>query len=100
MTDMETNGKPQGAVTIAAEGYPKQWFCVAVAPDGSIFKGDAESPTQFVEIVGESVIAWIDYWTDNYDRDTPVAAAKFGFTDALVSSLTVESRTTYQDFDT
>ena len=100
MTDIQTNGDPPIVAVPPAEGYPKQWFCVAVAPDGSIFKGDSESPNQFVEIVGRSVIAWIDYWTDNYDRDTPVAAAKFGFTNALVSSLTVESRTTYQDFDT
>jgi len=100
MTDIQTNGKPQVVAVPPAEGYPKQWFCVAVAPDGSIFKGDAESPAQFVDIVGKSVIAWIDYWTDSYDRDAAMAAAKLGFSDALVSSLTVESRTTYQDFDT
>jgi magnesium transporter len=100
MTEIQANGKPQVVAVPPAEGYPKQWFCVAVAPDGSIFKGDAESPAQFVDIVGKSVIAWIDYWTDNYDRDAALAAATLGFSDALVSSLTVESRTTYQDFDT
>ena len=99
MADIRTDGKPGVVVAPPAEGYPKQWFCVAVAPDGSIFKGDAESPMQFVEIVGKSGIAWMDYWTDNYDRDAAVAAASLGFGDALVSSLTVESRTTYQDFD-
>jgi magnesium transporter len=100
MTDIQTNGKPQVVAVPPAEGYPKQWFCVAVSPDGSIFKGDFESPAQVVDIVGRSVIAWIDYWTDNYDRDAALAAAKLGFGDALASSLTVESRTTYQDFDT
>jgi len=100
MADIETNGKPEVVAAPPSEGYPKQWFCVAVAPDGSIFKGDSETPAQFVDVVGKSVIAWMDYWTDNYDRDAPVAASKLGFTDTLVSSLTVESRTTYQDFDT
>lgn len=100
MSDMGTNGKPEVVAVSPSEGYPKQWFCVAVAPDGSIFKGDSETPAQFVEIAGNSVIAWVDYWTDNYDRDTAVAAAKLGFSDTLVSSLAVESRTTYQDFDT
>lgn len=100
MADIQTNGKPQVVATPPSEGYPKQWFYVAVSPDGGIYKGDSESPAQVVETVDKSVIAWIDYWTDNYDRDTPVAAAKLGFSDALVSSLTVESRTTYQDFDT
>lgn len=99
MADMQTNGKPEVVAVPPSEGYPKQWFCVAVASDGSIFKGDSESPSQFVDLVGKSVIAWVDYWTDNFDRDATVAASRFGFTDALVSSLTVESRTTYQDFD-
>jgi len=100
MADIRTNGKPEVVAVPPSEGYPKQWFCVAVASDGSIFKGDSESPARFADTVGKSVIAWIDYWTDSFDRDAPIAASKFGFTDALVSSLTVESRTTYQDFDT
>ena len=76
MADIQTNGKPEVVAAPPSEGYPKQWFCVAVAPDGSIFKGDSESPAQFVDIVGKSVIAWMDYWTDNYDRDAPVAAVQ------------------------
>ena len=100
MSQMQANEMLQKAVPGPAEGYPKQWFCVAVAPDGSISKSDAESPAQFVETVKQSVIAWVDYWTDNYDRDAGIAAAKFGFSDALISSLAVESRMTYQDFDT
>lgn len=100
MTEIQTDGKQQVAATVPAEGYPKQWFCVAAAQDGTIYKSDSESPTQFLDIVDKSVIAWIDYWTDDYDRDAPVAAAKVGFTDALISSLAVTSRNTYQDFDT
>jgi magnesium transporter len=100
MADVQGNVKPQVVATAPAEGYPKQWFYVAVLPDGTIHKGDSEAPAPVVEMVGKSDIAWIDYWTDNYDRDCPIAAAKLGFTDLLVSSLTVESRTTYQDFDT
>src|SRR5512136_3297309 len=98
MADIRTDGKPEVVAAPPSEGYPKQWFCVAVAPDGTIFKGDSESPGQFVDTVSKSVIAWIDYWTDNYERDAPTAASRLGFTDTLVSSLTVESRTTYQDF--
>ena len=99
MTDIRANGNPGAVAVPPSEGYPKQWFCVAVASDGSIFKGDSESPAQLVDVVNKSVIAWVDYWTDNYDRDAAVAATKLGFSDALASSLTVESRTTYQDFD-
>ncbi len=100
MTEIQTNSKLQGVGTTPSEGYPKQWFCVAMGPDGSMYKSDSESPVQFMDIVGKSVIAWIDYWTDDYDRDVPIAAAKLGFSDMLISSLSADSRTTYQDFDT
>lgn len=100
MTEMDADSRPDVVAVPPSEGYPKQWFCVAVARDGSIFKGDSESPAQFVDILSKSAIAWVDYWTDNYDRDTPIAASRMGFGGALVSSLTVDSRTTYQDFDT
>ncbi len=43
MTDMRTNGKPEVVAVPPSEGYPKQWFCVAVASDGTIFKGDSSS---------------------------------------------------------
>ena len=48
MADVRTDGKAEVVAAAPSEGYPKQWFCVAVAPDGSIIKGDSESPAQLV----------------------------------------------------
>jgi hypothetical protein len=42
MTDIQTNGKPQVVLFLRPRGT-QTVVCVAVAPDGSIFKGNAES---------------------------------------------------------
>jgi magnesium transporter len=82
------------------EVFQKPWFCAALSPSGGTFKIDAESPAEFIEVLKDSVISWVDHWTDDFDKDAPVAAAKLGFSDLLISSLTGDSRLTYQDFDT
>jgi magnesium transporter len=100
MEELEVGEKAQKTEPGQTEVFQKHWFCVALSPAGTIFKLDAESPTDFLDILEESVIAWVDRWTDDFDKDAPVAAAQLGFSDALISSLTGESRLTYQDFDT
>lgn len=86
--------------SLEREAFPKHWFCAAVSPLGSTFKEDAESPAGLLDLVGRSAVAWVDYRTDDFDRDAPLAAAQLGFSDMLISSLTGDSRLTYQDFDT
>jgi len=100
MEELGTNETTQKAVTSQSETFQKRWFCVALSPSGNTVKIDAESPAAFLEALSHSTIAWIDYWTDNFDKDAPVAAAQLGFSDLLISSLTGDSRLTYQDFDT
>jgi magnesium transporter len=101
MEELEMNVDAQKISPSQPEGFQKHWFCVAMSPaGGSIYKTDAESPEGFLEILSQSPVAWVDYWTDNFDKEAPVAAAQLGFSDALISSLTGESRLTYQDFDT
>lgn len=99
MGDIQTNEKLTQPRSNPTDSYPKQWFCVAITPDGNIFKADSESPAYFLETVRQSPLAWVDYWTDNYEKDAPIAAAKMGFGDALINSLTADSHVVYQDFD-
>ncbi len=87
-----TNGEP--------DPFPKRWFCVAASGSGATIKQDAESPKGFLEILKSSSVAWVDFRTDDFDKEAAIAAAQLGFTDQLVTSLTGDSRTTYQDFDT
>jgi hypothetical protein len=101
MTELEANDKTQKKIEgNQTEVFQKPWFCVALSSGGTIFKTDAESPADFMDILNESVIAWVDRWTDDFDKDAPVAAAQLGFGEPLISSLTGDSRLTYQDFDT
>jgi len=100
MKELDTNemtSKPEANQT---ESFQKHWFCVAQTFSGTTIKQDAESPADFPEILKQANIAWIDYRTDNFDRDAPLAAARMGFSDALISSLTGESPLTYQDLET
>ncbi|MBM3132791.1 MAG: magnesium transporter CorA [Chloroflexi bacterium] len=82
------------------EPFPKHWFCAAIPSSGTTYKKDAESPAVFQELLGKSLIAWVDYRTENFERDAPIAAAQLGFSEALVSSLINDSHLSYQDFDT
>jgi magnesium transporter len=100
MEELGTGVKAQKIEPGQPEVFQKYWFCVALSSAGTIFKSDAESPTDFLDVLEDSVIAWVDRWTDNFDKDAPIAAAQLGFSDSLISSLTGESRLTYQDFDT
>jgi magnesium transporter len=101
MTELEANDKTQKKIEAnQTEVFQKPWFCVALSSGGTIFKTDAESPADFMDILNESVIAWVDRWTDDFDKDAPFAAAQLGFGEPLITSLTGDSRLTYQDFDT
>jgi len=88
-----TNGEPEGAT--------KPWFCVAISPSSTVFKGHAESSTGFIEALDKASIAWIDYVTPGVDfsKEALTAAVQFGFSEELVFSLISELHLDYQDFD-
>ena len=78
----------------------KRWFCVALSPSGTVFKGGAESASSFLEILDSATIAWIDYVTPDFDNDAVGAATQLGFSHELGSYLMSGELSTYQDFDT
>jgi magnesium transporter len=101
MEELETNGKAQKTeMANHVEVFQKPWFCVALSSSGTIFKSDAESAADFIDVLKDSVIAWVDRWTDDFNKDASLAATQLGFSEALIASLTGESRLTYEDFDT
>lgn len=95
-----TNEKAQNGVKPGSELFQKRWFCVALYPSGKTFKQDAESPIAFLEILNRSSVAWVDFITDDMDKDLPLAAAQLGFTGTLISSLSGDTPLKYLDFDT
>ena len=78
----------------------KKWFCMGLEASGKTFKQDAESPTDFLEIVNKSKVAWVDYITEDPMKDLPAVAAQMGFTEGFISNLSCCDQLNYQDFDT
>jgi magnesium transporter len=81
------------------ELFQKRWFCVGLFPSGKTFKQDAESPIPFLEIINRSVVAWVDYITNDPVGDIPMATAQMGFSEPFITSLTGDPQIKYQDFD-
>lgn len=61
---------------------------------------EAESPATFMEILNRSIITWVDYITDDPQRDLPVVAAQMGFSESFIASLCNCDQLNYSDFDT
>ncbi len=78
----------------------KKWFCMGLEASGKTFKQDAESPTNFLDIVNKSKVAWVDYVTDDPMKDLSAVAAQMGFTESFISNLSCCDQLNYQDFDT
>jgi magnesium transporter len=78
----------------------KRWFCISLECSGKTFKQEAESPTAFLEVVNRSMVAWVDYITDDPMKDLPLVAAQMGFSESFVSNLSSCDQLNYQDFDT
>jgi magnesium transporter len=82
------------------EVAPKRWFCTGLESSGRTIKQEAESPATFMEILNRSMIAWVDYITDDPVKDLPVVAAQMGFSESFISNLACCDQLNYSDFDT
>jgi magnesium transporter len=78
----------------------KKWFCMGLEPSGRTFKQEADSPTNFIDILNASTVAWVDYITDDPMKDLPAIAAQMGFSEGFISNLSCCDQLNYQDFDT
>ena len=78
----------------------KGWFCAAICADGSLFTDEADSPASILEILSGAVIAWVDFRTENFEKEACIGGTLLGFSDQLISSLSGESRLLYEDLDT
>ncbi len=106
MTEKENAGTLQTSFSGApsAQGpllelMQKRWFCICLDCSARTFKQEADSPTAFLEMVNGSMVAWVDYITDDPMKDLPAVAAQMGFSESFVSSLSLCDQLNYQDFD-
>jgi magnesium transporter len=77
----------------------KRWFCMGLESSGKTFKQEAESPTELLEILNQSVVSWVDYISDDPSKDLPIVAAQMGFSESFISNLPSCFQLNYQDFD-
>src|SRR4030043_63656 len=69
------------------ENHQKGWFCAAICSDGSLFMDEADSPVRILEILSGAIIAWVDFRTDDFEKQPCISGTLLGFSDQLISSL-------------
>jgi len=80
--------------------YVRHWFCAALLANGTTYRKDAESPAVFKDILKDAVIAWVDCWTDDFEKNALDAAIQLGFSKELITPLVTEQHENYEDFGT
>lgn len=79
--------------------FQKHWFCAAICKDGTVVLRDSDSPAEFIDILNDSLLTWVDYRTANFESDVRTGAQQLGFTANLVDTLADNPRLLYEDYD-
>ena len=87
------------ANNISLELTQKRWFCMSLDSSGKTFKQEAENPNSFLEVINRSVVAWVDFITDDPLKDLPFVASQLGFSESFISTASGVNQLNYQDFD-
>jgi magnesium transporter len=91
---------PASTNSISMELPQKRWFCMSLDSSGKTIKQESDSSTLFLETIKKSLLAWVDYITDDLLNDLPIVAAQMGFSEPFISNLVSCNQLNYQDFDT
>jgi magnesium transporter len=78
--------------------FEKHWFCVSLSSDGRVTMQDADSPECFLKDLQDSLLAWVDYRTADFEKDVRRGAATLGFSSQLVDALVDNPRLLYEDY--
>jgi magnesium transporter len=97
---MSTSGIPASTNGSLGELFQRRWFIVGLYPSGKTFKQDAESPMPFLEMAKQASVTWVDYMTDDPQKDLAPVATQMGFSESMIASISSEATLNYQDFDT
>jgi magnesium transporter len=81
-----------------ANAFEKHWFCVSLSADGKVTMQDADSPECFLKDLQDSLLAWVDYRTADFEKDVRRGAATLGFSTQLVDALVDNPRLLYEDY--
>ncbi|MBI2079633.1 magnesium transporter CorA [Candidatus Micrarchaeota archaeon] len=74
-------------------------FGVGLLKDGKTLKREVMEIEEFIEIVEQSNVTWIDYVVDDLKKETVKVATTLGFSEVLLTKLLKNERSGYEDFD-
>ena len=100
MVENKANLTEEQVIAAETKILQKSWFCVALTATGEVFRRETDSPVDFIDILNNALVGWVDFITGDFDKQAPAAAAKLGFSESLVASLLGEQQLTYQDLNT
>jgi hypothetical protein len=99
MVEITSQSNDNNPKTEALKSFGRHWFCVASMPDNSIYMADSNDISSFSEIINKSVLAWIDYRSDDFINDVHLGT-QLGFNDQMITNLITNWRTSYEDYKT
>ncbi len=81
--------------------YALHGFCVALPiKGGRPVKLTATNPHEFMSILKQSTVAWLNFQVKDIHRDAEIIAISLGFSSSLVPTLLSEYLSAYEDRDT
>ncbi|MDD5111977.1 MAG: CorA family divalent cation transporter [Candidatus Altiarchaeota archaeon] len=75
-------------------------FCIAMLNSGNVVRCEGDSPAEFMGIIADSKIAWINFTLSDVEGEAPGIAASLGFNPKMVSEILFDYSKKYEDFDT
>ncbi|OPY31095.1 MAG: CorA-like Mg2+ transporter protein [Methanomassiliicoccales archaeon PtaU1.Bin124] len=87
-------------VAVGNDPAPPRFVCVTLPPAPfKIAKVTADDICDLTGIAKEGTLTWINFVADDLETDVPMAARKFGFSDALARNLVKHDYQAYEDND-
>lgn len=89
------NHSQQGAPSV----FAKKFFCAALINEKGVVTKEAETLGELHDILSLALIAWVDFRTDDFQKEGKQISKELGFNDLLALPLFKEKQSAYQDFD-
>jgi len=74
-------------------------FCVAMLNSGNVVRCEGDSPSEFLGIINDSKVAWVNFTLSDVERESAETASAFGFNSKIVSNMLSDYSHNYEDFD-
>ena len=93
---MEKNGSTNGTTEACNE---RKGVCVALFGDGKTKRLYSDLPTDFIQQIVDSTIAWINFSTNDLEREGLEVAVSLGFSTSLYTQMLNAEYSAYQDLE-